>query len=1212
MKLPSTLPPPALPVLRAPAEPRALAQPIATQPNLLRSTAGALAFVPPGDPVAAKQLLQGFRVVAQKQGPAAAVESLAKNSGLVQSLIKTPAGRAALATAVLGFTAGWAAGSNASKFQALATALKAVADQQLPAKQTAQQVGQVLLAALSPSKVAPSSPGREEGNKRDWQVSAKPASLAQLESSLAKAKVALQEDRAILKQNPAEPAQRELVQARQNSVTKLQGQVNAARAQVSAGRSEVTPQAITQPITQPITQTKPVPKVPPLPTVSGASKSPIEDLPADLWKRLRDYGVGDKTREDALKGLSPEQRKKLERAIDELDKADKSPVRPGSTPELGDGSKLGLIKALRRWQGMSEAQRVADYQGGRSTREEALAGLKGKARERVAAALDAIDSSRVVGGAARTGGTATTRYDPLRLAEAINAQVKEHGSGLGLNAAQVREMEAALRVGLTQDLSDTSRATINKALSVLKQQSAIVPASPAPPATARGVDTPTTTGTKLDTVSALFHHGAAEREKNTEKALAVIPLLGAKKLDLLQGFLTQRAHDTPVNMDQVNAAVQAQRAQLEQPLSAEQAKALVAQRFEPNMRGMGTEQRAEMVDKLRLVADLASAQNDIKSPKLRDFLFELDRIQTDVQRQGTSGQRYADKKIDDLMNARHQGAELGEATRNAAKQNALIEYIKSRHPDVVSEIEQNSSMQGYTLASVVKLMHEFGGSDGKSGVQDFSKLAENARSNARWLALDAATRKPQAWKDAFEHHAKVNPSDAAAIKTTMASSRYSPEDVVRAAVRYPSSDNADLRVVAHQMAQHTQANKVQLARNNVLGADIAGPIPDTDYFEGVRGDAKTRVYEMTDKSSRDLMPSNKPTKDTWLNLADAMVEGRAKELPDIKAALLEIWRNGGEFNGPQLQMADLAQSFKSKAVHALVKTPSAADLLKEAKYLLKQMQAGKLGTQLQPMDLTDSDKLRASVMDYRFPEAPLQARVDKASLTTDQINVQMTQARLAKLKQEGNLFEMRLPDMLGDLEMRRSSVQAQNDFANAELAKQKTQHPDRTASNDPYVALMTAQARASSLQLRFVHVASDFLTQAGRDLPQASPADVERMFAQYAQLLETTFTAAMGEMDAIRQQCAPAQKLSTFPKLWEFYVDAKLPGVGVADVGRVQTLIRQHNVESARSAQQETDAQRLKYPQGDNRRPAMDAARQDALAAWSEAEEKLRRLGPQD
>jgi hypothetical protein len=1188
MKLPSTLPPPALPVLPTAAEPRALLKPIAPRPDLLRSTPGALTFVPPSDPVAAKQQLQGFRVVAQKQGPVAAVESLAKNSGLVQSLIKTPAGRAALAAAVLGFTAGWAAGSNASKFQALATALKAVADQHLSAKQTAQQVGQVLVAALSPSKVAPPSSGREEGNKKDWQVSPKPTSLAQLESSLTKAKLALKEDQAILEQNPADPGQRELVQARQNSVTKLQGQVNAVRAQVSAGRSEVTPQSITQP--------KPVPKVPPLPSVSGASKSSIEDLPADLWKRFRDYGVGDKTREEALKGLTPEQRKRLERAIDELDKADKTPARPGSKPEMGGGGRLGLIKALRGWQGMSEAQRVADYQGGRSTREEALVGLKGKARERVAAALN-------------TGGTAATQYDPLRLAEAINAQVKEHGSGLGLNAAQVREMEAALRVGLTDGLSATSHTTINKALAVLKQQSAIVPA---PPASARGVDKPTTTGTNLDSVSALFHHGSAESEKNTEKALAVIPLLGAKKLDLLQGFLTQRAHDTPVNMDKVNAGVQAQRAQLEQPLSADQAKALVAQRFEPNMRGMSTEQRAEMVDKLRLVADLSSAQNDIKSPKLRDFLFELDRIQTDVQRQGTSGQRYADKKIDDLMNARHQGAELGEATRNAAKQNALLEYIKSRHPDVVSEIEQNRSMQGYTLASVVKLMHEFGGWGGNSGVQDFSKLAENARSNARWLASDAATRKPQAWKDAFEHYAKVNPSDAAAIKTSMASSRYSPEDVVRAAVRYPSSENADLRVVAHQMAQHTQANKVQLARNNVLGADIAGPIPDTDYFEGVRGDAKTRVHEMTDKSSRDLMPSNKPTKDTWLNLADAIVERHTKELPEIKAALLEIWRNGGQFNGPQLQIADLAKSFKSKPVHALVKTPSAADLLNEAKFLLKQAQAGKLGAKVQPMGLTDSDKLRASVIDYRFPEAPLQARVDKASLTADQINVQLTQARLAKLKQEGNLFYMRLPEMAGDLETRRSSAQAQNDFANAELAKQKNQHPDRTASNDPYVALMTARARASSLQLRFIHVASDFLTKAGRDLPAASAADVEQMFAHYAELLKATFTASKGEMDAIRQACAPAQKMSTFPQLWEFHVDPKVPVTGTTNTAQVQTMVKLQNVESARSAQRQTDALRLKYPPGDNRRPAMDGARQDALAAWSEAEEKLRRLGPQN
>ena len=96
--MPAVIPPPVRDTPRAP-------EGVPTQPK-----PGALAFVPFEPQAGSEKLLSGFRAVAQKQGPMAAVEWLTKNSGALQSLVKTPTGRAALATAAVGFSVGWVAG----------------------------------------------------------------------------------------------------------------------------------------------------------------------------------------------------------------------------------------------------------------------------------------------------------------------------------------------------------------------------------------------------------------------------------------------------------------------------------------------------------------------------------------------------------------------------------------------------------------------------------------------------------------------------------------------------------------------------------------------------------------------------------------------------------------------------------------------------------------------------------------------------------------------------------------------------------------------------------------------------------------------------------------------------------------------------------------------------------------------------------------------
>ena len=331
----------------------------ATQPK-----PGTLAFVPFEPPAGSEKLLSGFRAVAQKQGPMAAVEWLTKNSGALQALVKTPMGRAALATAAVGFSVGWVAGANASKVQALTTALNAVADQRLPADQAARQVGQVLQAALSGGQGAtPARGNRSQANGPfGGPASKQPDSLAQAQSKLVEAKRVLAESRAIWKQNPLNPGQREIVQAKQADVATLQGKVNVLTRAQGAGAK--LPGAGSGKTAGPPSIEKP--PSPTLPKEIDHSREGFEKSMASagqvmIEQRLNAYRSGRISREEATRGLGGDE---LGRMNEKLDAIDRSKLPPGGatggrkSTDSGASSPDGSnpTQAARR----SKTQRVRD------------------------------------------------------------------------------------------------------------------------------------------------------------------------------------------------------------------------------------------------------------------------------------------------------------------------------------------------------------------------------------------------------------------------------------------------------------------------------------------------------------------------------------------------------------------------------------------------------------------------------------------------------------------------------------------------------------------------------------------------------------------------------------------------------------------------------------------------------------------------------------
>jgi glutamate racemase len=233
-----------------------------------------------------------------------------------------------------------------------------------------------------------------------------------------------------------------------------------------------------KPVTPPDPNAVPLPVPAEVPTGVPLNPDPpaIQALPKELRERLRDYGLGTKTRDEALERLTPAQQKKLKEAMDALDKLDKAakgaPTQsPQEVAQKGPLSEVEKIRWLRKMQSAAEAQTISDYRSGKKTREEALNGLKGKSRARVAEAIDAIDRTKLAWGPG--GGVAVPEYKPLALAAAINSSVKDNYYGyLNLDAGTIEAMKRSLEKALKENPSPESKKSLERALATLNDQPA--------------------------------------------------------------------------------------------------------------------------------------------------------------------------------------------------------------------------------------------------------------------------------------------------------------------------------------------------------------------------------------------------------------------------------------------------------------------------------------------------------------------------------------------------------------------------------------------------------------------------------------------------------------------------------------------------------------------------------------------------------------------
>ena len=363
---------PAFPPSGTSLEPSVAMQSISRLPRSAQALSGALALIPGMEAPGSEKLLSGFRAVLVEQGPTAAFQSLVRQSAALQAVVKTPVGRGALAAVVVGAAVGWTAGSNAQKAQALATALKAIADQHLPADQTARQVGQVLREAMfGRQRVATPTKG---DTSTAWSTPTHPDTLAEARVKLVRAKKALGESQEILRQSPRDPDPdlRKIIQAQTAVVAQLQAEVNTLeRAQAPAGGAQTT------------RPRQEVPVVPPLPVVSNRTHPvvPVEKLP---------------------QGKPPPKTNPL---IDTKSRITRPPS--PTIPSEFDRSEVGKQKVLVRAGEETRRERVDRYQKG-GPRKDALDGLTGNLRKQVEADIDAIDRGRLPPGGATGGREADT------------------------------------------------------------------------------------------------------------------------------------------------------------------------------------------------------------------------------------------------------------------------------------------------------------------------------------------------------------------------------------------------------------------------------------------------------------------------------------------------------------------------------------------------------------------------------------------------------------------------------------------------------------------------------------------------------------------------------------------------------------------------------------------------------------------------------------
>jgi hypothetical protein len=134
-----------------------------------------------------------------------------------------------------------------------------------------------------------------------------------------------------------------------------------------------------------------------------------------------------------------------------------------------ESADAAFKKALERHSRVFEEQRINDYAAGRLTREQALQGLTGAARERVAAALDMIDRMKLPSAGGR-GGAAELEYDAKKVADAVNEFVARYGTDLGIDVGLTRTLEAALEKAIAKlGADDPARNSLIEALRHLQR-----------------------------------------------------------------------------------------------------------------------------------------------------------------------------------------------------------------------------------------------------------------------------------------------------------------------------------------------------------------------------------------------------------------------------------------------------------------------------------------------------------------------------------------------------------------------------------------------------------------------------------------------------------------------------------------------------------------------------------------------------------------------
>jgi hypothetical protein len=415
---------------------------------------GALAFVPFEPPAGSGKLLSGFRAVAQEQGPIAAVRWLTKNSGALQALVKTPMGRAALATAALGFSVGWVAGANAPKVQALMTALQAVADQRLPADQTARQVGQVLQAALGGGQSAtPARGDRSRANGLFTEPASKqPGSLARAQAELVGAKRVLAEAQAIWKQNPLNPGQREIVQAKQADVATLQGKVNVLTRAQGAG-AKLTGAGDGKAAGSPSIEKPPSPTLPKEIDHGAAGLPKVLYRAGDVMReqRVNDYRNGRTTREAATRGLSDGALARMQAALDDIDRSKLPPGgvtggRKSTVSDVSSPDRSNPTRAARR----SKTERVRDISqrilkerfNGENVSARFMTPAAPRAGRMIEVATPAHDSDRLSAGSPATVG------DVKRLLGGLNNSVISIKRGRGVLVDVTVESKGFLTINI--------------------------------------------------------------------------------------------------------------------------------------------------------------------------------------------------------------------------------------------------------------------------------------------------------------------------------------------------------------------------------------------------------------------------------------------------------------------------------------------------------------------------------------------------------------------------------------------------------------------------------------------------------------------------------------------------------------------------------------------------------------------------------------------